>query len=189
METIADAEKHPRIWYRYFVAPSIYAKKATAISCNIFNLGLASLIIGLFVGGAHVAHYNYAFRDLTDNYLDTLSRRSGEYRFITGGKSSSPRACIVDTASGKELACSGELFRYPPENSKAHVGVAWIDPDYGVVRITVDALEVVSPQEIQTRLRNGIRNFGGCIFVFFVCLMIAFYRQISLVSAHQKRLD
>jgi hypothetical protein len=186
MSTTDNADKHRSIWYRYFVEPKAYARDATAISRNILNVGLASLIVGLFAYGPHTTQYELAFRDFTNDYLESLSTRSGNYSFVTGGKSSTPRACVVESATGKELACSSGPLVSHPMNAEAETAVAWIDPQYGVVRMTLGDLEIVAPNAIQTRLRNGIMIFLGLICVFLACLTIAIYRQVSLVSAYQK---
>ncbi len=187
MSATEDADKHSGIWFRYFVAPRAYAKKATTISLNILNVALASLIVGLFAYGPHATQYDFAFRDLSSDYLASLSTRSGTYSFVTGGKSTTPRACVVEPSTGKELACSSEpLVAHAVEAAAYKAAVAWIDPDYGEVRITLGDLELISPSAIQRRLRKGIVIFGGLICVFLACLTIAIYRQISLVSTHRK---
>lgn len=185
MGATEKSEELPKFWFRYFVAPSEYAKKATAISRNILNLGLASLIVALLGYGPHVSQYDFAFRDLSSDYFASLSTQSGDYKFITGGKSSTPRGCVVESATEKELACSSEpLFSHAMDADAT--ATAWIDPQFGVVRITLNDLEVLAPKAIQSRLRNGILAFWGLICVFFVCLAIAIRRQKSLVSAHRK---
>lgn len=189
MNTSEQEEKRQSAWIRYFIEPGTYAKKATAISRNILNIGLTSLITGLIIYGPHVSQYQFAYRDLPSDYLASLSTRDGGYRFITGGKSSSPRYCVVDPISGKELACSGKPLGSSPSGAEKNFAVAWIDPQYGVVRITLNDLEILSPTDIQARLRKGIMNFGGLFFVFLACLTIAIFRQVSLVSAQQKKIQ
>lgn len=175
-------------WRKFYLAPASYAEQYTRWSRNILNIGLAALICSVFYAW-HLPYIGFAFSSAPETYFSNMKKYDGIYRFVSGGKSSTPRACIIDEVKKTEIICTSAFDAmsssgYLHGGKRAH---ALVEKDIGIVKLVVDGEDFLTPNSLQHYLRINIKKCLWLIAIFLLTSSISIFRQWLILNKKDQK--
>lgn len=171
-----------KMWEKFFVEPSEWAKSFTKVSRNFLNFGLACFVLSIVYAWS-VDFVQLPSSENTDSIEAELQAREGTYQFITGGKSSTPRVCVIERETKNSPLCTSALGGMKNYGSKFDglPATAWTHPKYGVVKVVVASSTVLDIRDIESEASSAFQKFAALLFFATLSIAISIARQIYLL--------
>lgn len=172
----------PNMWKKYYVEPSGWATSFTKVSRNLLNMALACLVLSIFYGWS-LDFTSLLFLENQSSIEANLKTHHGQYRFVTGGKSSTPRVCVIEISTSQSPLCTSAVRAMAEYGSKfdGQPATAWLHPKYGIVKIVVASSTVLTLDDIKTDVLKTFWKLLALLLLAFLFFTASIIRQIYIV--------